>query len=130
MTNSIRTGVLALGALALSTGLAMAQAYPQLGSGAGGGVPNNTAYSGGRAGGMSAGGVAGGAGTPQRFDSNRPRAYEGFETGTIMRTSPTTSAPMAASMEWKWAQCAKLYPTFDAASGTFVGEDGLRHLCQ
>ncbi|PSC06148.1 hypothetical protein SLNSH_04920 [Alsobacter soli] len=124
MTNTMKKGLLALGALTLSTGLAMAQAYPQMGAGAGGGVPGTTAYPGGRAGGMSAGGVAGGTGTSTRFQSNEMD----LETGSI-RQSPVTM-PTDSKMQWKWEQCAKLYPTFDAASGTFVGEDGLRHLCQ
>ncbi|WP_157672279.1 MULTISPECIES: BA14K family protein [unclassified Chelatococcus] len=31
---------------------------------------------------------------------------------------------------WAWESCARLYPSFDPATGTFVGEDGLVHLCQ
>jgi hypothetical protein len=30
----------------------------------------------------------------------------------------------------KWSLCARRYPTFNARTGTFVGEDGLTHRCQ
>ena len=30
----------------------------------------------------------------------------------------------------KWASCARLYPAFNPRAGTFVGQDGLTHLCQ
>lgn len=34
------------------------------------------------------------------------------------------------SMEAKYRSCARLYASFDPQTGTFVGEDGMRHLCQ
>jgi hypothetical protein len=53
------------------------------------------------------------------------------ETSTIV-TSPPSALVVAPgpSQEWKWSQCAKLYPSFNPATGTFTGEDGLMHLCQ
>jgi hypothetical protein len=52
-----------------------------------------------------------------------------METATVMAPSALVTAP-GPSMQWKWSQCAKLYPTFDPRTGTFLGEDGLVHLCQ
>lgn len=39
-------------------------------------------------------------------------------------------AAVPVRRSWAWESCARLYPTFDPATGTFVGEDGLVHLCQ
>jgi hypothetical protein len=33
-------------------------------------------------------------------------------------------------MAQKWRSCARLYPTFDPRTGTFLGADGLVHICQ
>jgi BA14K-like protein len=30
----------------------------------------------------------------------------------------------------KWELCARLYPTFNPRTGTFVGPDGITHPCQ
>jgi hypothetical protein len=122
MTHSLKTGLMALGALTLSAGLAFAQSAPQLGAGAGGGVPGSVVNPGGRASGMSAGGVSGGAGAPTRMRGGYAYDAGGMETGAIVEGP--------GGMSWKWEQCAKLYKTFDPQSGTFIGEDGLRHLCQ
>lgn len=35
-----------------------------------------------------------------------------------------------AMMAQKWESCARLYPTFDPRTGTFLGADGLVHICQ
>jgi BA14K-like protein len=29
-----------------------------------------------------------------------------------------------------WAACTRLYPSFNANTGTFMGRDGLTHACQ
>ncbi|WP_406856257.1 BA14K family protein [Alsobacter sp. KACC 23698] len=129
MTHSFKTGLVALGALTLSAGLALAQSAPQLGAGAGGGVPGSVVNPGGRASGMSAGGVSGGAGAPTRMRNGYAYDVSGMDTGVIVQT-PGGMAETGPSMNWKWEQCAKLYKTFDPQSGTFIGEDGLRHLCQ
>ena len=47
-------------------------------------------------------------------------------TGSVA-TGSVASDPM---QQWKWAACAGRYPSFDPRTGTFVGQDGLRHLCQ
>jgi hypothetical protein len=52
----------------------------------------------------------------------------GAITGSVATGSvaPTTD-PMH---QWKWAACAGRYPSFNPRTGTFVGQDGLIHMCQ
>ena len=46
----------------------------------------------------------------------------------VYRPTPVYYAPAAWTPEW-YAYCARKYQSFDAASGTFLGFDGYRHLC-
>ncbi len=65
------------------------------------------------------GGVAGGAiGTA----AEGPVTYQAAPGGAYVVRDP--------QMAWKWEQCARLYPNFDPRTGTFLGSDGLVHLCQ
>ncbi|MET0277599.1 MAG: BA14K family protein, partial [Pseudorhodoplanes sp.] len=42
---------------------------------------------------------------------------------------PAYAPPPPAGGDW-YAYCASKYRSFDPASGTFLGYDGLRHPCQ
>ena len=47
-----------------------------------------------------------------------------------LRTGTIVAGASGSSRQWKWQQCAKIYPSFDPRTGTFMGQDGLVHLCQ
>jgi hypothetical protein len=116
--NRMMTGAaLGAGMLLALPGLALAQAGTVGGATAG---AVTGALIGGPVGAV-VGGVAGGAiGT----------AAEG--AGTVAypagpRRGYVVQDPMMAR---KWESCARLYPTFDPRTGTFLGADGLVHICQ
>ncbi len=48
-------------------------------------------------------------------------------TGTV---GPRRMVVMDPKMQAAWDRCAKLYKSFNPSTGTFVGEDGLTHVCQ
>jgi hypothetical protein len=46
----------------------------------------------------------------------------------VYQPMPVYYAPAPWSPEW-YAYCARKYGSFDAASGTYLGFDGYRHMC-
>jgi hypothetical protein len=46
----------------------------------------------------------------------------------VYEPTPVYYAPAPWTPEW-YSYCARRYQSFDPHSGTFVGFDGLRHLC-
>jgi hypothetical protein len=62
----------------------------------------------------------------------RPRYYGPVYAAppppVVYQPIPVYYAPAPWSPEW-YAYCARKYQSFDAASGTFLGFDGYRHVC-
>ncbi len=46
----------------------------------------------------------------------------------VYQPTPVYYAPAPWSPDW-YAYCARKYGSFDANSGTFLGPDGYRHMC-
>jgi hypothetical protein len=57
-----------------------------------------------------------------------PVYYTAPPPPVVYHPVPVYYAPVAWTPEW-YAYCARKYDTFDAPSGTFLGYDGLRHVC-
>lgn len=67
------------------------------------------------------------------YPPNRTAAGAAFYDEPVAAPAPVADVEREAGpwrRNWAWESCAELYPSFDPATGTFVGEDGLVHLCQ
>jgi BA14K-like protein len=78
---------------------------------------------------MARGGIAAGGIFHRNSFAPAQFAGRGPQEGGFRRTGPVVVIIGGTYEDYSDAYCAQNYPTYDASSGTYLGDDGLRYAC-